>query len=210
MLLLTLLAHPDDAELWAGGTLCKHRRRGDEVVCLTFFEHTPGRMAECRQAATLLGLDEPRFLGTAAYTMPRIDLVLEELDGQVPDVVITHWHQDTHLEHRLCSEMSLALVHHWKRYNKKTPLLLMCSTYFMRGQTSFDPDIIVDIDEVAAVKERAVRAYASQKVEHLLGDVDAQAALLGARISCRRAEGFMEYPLFGRTRTRTRAFLDFA
>ncbi|MFA6312037.1 MAG: PIG-L deacetylase family protein [Sterolibacterium sp.] len=210
MLILTLLAHPDDAELWAGGTLCKHGRRGDDIICLTFFEHMPQRMAECRHAASELGLGEPRFLGTPAYTMPSTDAVLTELDGRVPDVVVTHWHKDTHLEHRLCCELSLALTHHWKRHVKKTPLLLMCSTYFMRGLASFDPDVIIDIDEVVAVKEKAVRAYASQKVEHLLGDVDAQAALLGARIGCRRAEGFIEYPLFGHTRTRERPHLDLA
>lgn len=210
MLILTLLAHPDDAELWAGGTLCKHKRRGDDVICMTFFEHSKRRIAECRNAALELGLSEPRFLTTPAYTMPTTDIVLTELGGRVPDVVLTHWHQDSHQEHRLCCELSLTLTHHWKRYVKKTPLLLMCSTYFMRGLESFDPDVIVDIDEMAEAKEKAVHAYASQKVVQLLSDVDAQAALLGARIGCRRAEGFIEYPLFGRTRMRARSYLDFA
>ena len=32
MRLTAILAHPEDAEIWAGGTICKHVARGDEAL----------------------------------------------------------------------------------------------------------------------------------------------------------------------------------
>jgi LmbE family N-acetylglucosaminyl deacetylase len=32
MRLTAILAHPEDTEIWAGGTICKHVARGDEAL----------------------------------------------------------------------------------------------------------------------------------------------------------------------------------
>ena len=34
MRLTAIMAHPDDAEIWAGGTICKHVERGDEALII--------------------------------------------------------------------------------------------------------------------------------------------------------------------------------
>lgn len=43
--LLAVMAHPDDPELWAGGTLALHARDG-ATVTLAVTEHEAARMAE--------------------------------------------------------------------------------------------------------------------------------------------------------------------
>ena len=51
---LAVMAHPDDAELWAGGTLALHAR--DAAVTLAVTEHEPARMAEAAAGAAILGV----------------------------------------------------------------------------------------------------------------------------------------------------------
>ena len=40
MRLTAIMAHPEEAEIWAGGTICKHAARGDEalIVCMAATE----------------------------------------------------------------------------------------------------------------------------------------------------------------------------
>ena len=35
MRLTAIMAHPDDAEIWSGGTICKHVERGDEALIIS-------------------------------------------------------------------------------------------------------------------------------------------------------------------------------
>src|SRR5919108_2197884 len=63
MKLLAMLAHPDDAEIWAGGTLFKHTQRGDQalIVYMAATEDSV-RGEEGKRGAAILGA-EVAFVG---------------------------------------------------------------------------------------------------------------------------------------------------
>lgn len=51
---LAAFAHPDDAELWAGGTLALHARHAPVHVAVPL--HSPVRDAEAQAGAAILGV----------------------------------------------------------------------------------------------------------------------------------------------------------
>ena len=50
---LAVMAHPDDPELWAGGTLALHAHHAPVTLAIT--EHEAARMAEAAAGAAILG-----------------------------------------------------------------------------------------------------------------------------------------------------------
>ena len=78
--LVTMLAHPDDAEILAGGTLYHHRQRGDSVaICsLTYTRDSP-RGQEAAEGARRLGADFVCFgltdMAVARYTPEAVERV---------------------------------------------------------------------------------------------------------------------------------------
>ena len=70
------MKHPDDPELWAGGTLALHAR--DAPVTLAVSEHEAARMAEAAAGALILGV-------RLRPLPPR----MRRLDGHRPPVAVT-------------------------------------------------------------------------------------------------------------------------
>ena len=95
MRLMAIMAHPDDAEIWAGGTICKHVERGDEafVVYMAATEDSV-RGEEAKRGAAIMGA-QVAFIGLMdgqVRDLPeageRVSAILNEF---APDIVITHW-----------------------------------------------------------------------------------------------------------------------
>jgi N-acetylglucosamine malate deacetylase 1 len=200
-------AHPDDLELWAGGTVLHHLKLADRVTSLVFYECPERRLAEMEAARMHLPVEDFVYI-TPAFTPIAPDAWAMLLDD-VPDVVLTHWNRDAHKEHRLVFEHARHFCQLAKRRCRKTPVLLMSSTYYLRGESeTFEPGIIIDITAVAASKADAIRCHESQHPEQLLADVLSQNRIFGGRTGVEYAEGFKEYPLFGFTRTVLRSSLS--
>jgi N-acetylglucosamine malate deacetylase 1 len=203
MHIATFFAHPDDLDLWAGGALLRHLDRGDMVSSMLFYECNDERLAELGNARRHIRLEDA-IRCTAAYTAIADDRV-DGWSGKVPEVVLTHWNEDAHVEHRLVFEFALRFCHLAKRRLKATPVLLMTSTYYLRGERqAFDPDIVIDITATMERKRAAIGCYTSQHPDQLLADIESQNRLFGRRIGVDFAEGFIEYPLFGLTRSAAR------
>jgi len=206
MNIAVFFAHPDDAEIWAGGTLKKHVDLGDKVTSYMFHELNDIRIAESKQALSILGI-RGEYHNTQPYQQPNFENLLKCIEV-MPDVVITHWEKDTHIEHQLVFRLSLMLAHFAKRYHKKTPCLLMTSTYGGQGiDTLFSPTIIVDITNEIQSKREAILCHVSQRPENILNDIESQNRILGSQVKTQFAEGFIEYPLFGFKRTALRSNL---
>jgi len=205
--ILCVFAHPDDLELWAGGTMLLHADSGDAITSVVFYELNAQRVPELKASYAKTSFDF-RALPTLPYAPIATDTTGSLLETS-PDVVLTHWSHDAHLEHRLAFDYAVRLCHEAKRYQKRTPVLLMTTTYFGRGLDgrSFDPSIIVDISGTMIRKRASIAEHVSQHPEKLLADLESQNRLLGARIGTDYAEGFEEYPLFGMQRTARRASL---
>lgn len=201
-----IFAHPDDLELWAGGTAFLHMAAGDRLTLILFYELHQHRIAELRTSWDGMPIDI-RHVPTEPYA-PINDAATSDLLNDVPAIVLTHWQHDSHIEHKLAFEYALRFCHAAKRYRKQTPLLLMTSTYAAHGDTgSFDPEILIDITGTIDRKRRAIQCHSSQHPNRLLADVESQNRIFGARIGVDLAEGFIEYPLFGLRRSATRASL---
>jgi len=200
MRIITLLAHPDDAEIWTGGTLIKHTDRGDEVVVCTFADSD-----SCRVSEALAG---GKVLGTTVQVLDKALLLsLEQARGKVeqlvqeflPDVVITHWEQDTHPEHRFVQDIVMRVIVSLKITTSYPKVLLACDTYNSIGMSGpFHPTIFVDVSEVWERKINAIRGHQSQPI-HLWEDMAlCLGRLHGNRCGCTYAEAYSQIPILGR------------
>jgi LmbE family N-acetylglucosaminyl deacetylase/ActR/RegA family two-component response regulator len=105
---LAVGAHPDDVEIGCGGTLCKSRAEGAEVVILTLSSGAAGgnteqRIAEAQRAAIEIGAT--LRIGNLPDTMisegpTTINLIHEVIKSFDVTHVYTHSHNDAHQDHR--------------------------------------------------------------------------------------------------------------
>ncbi len=173
--ILAFGAHPDDVELFAGGTLAKMAALGYStgVIDMTRGEFgTRGspsqRRREARKAAEALGLTVRETLGLSdgnVQVTPESRLkVIRMLRKYRPVVVLTHYWDDRHPDHINTSRLVAEAVHHsglgklntgQERYR---PQILL---YFKLPATLM-PSFIVDVSDYVEQRNAAIAAYASQ------------------------------------------------
>ena len=118
MKILAIGAHPDDIEIGCGGTLLYFQKYHNATVSMLLLtrgeagtEGAVDREAEQSAACQILGIDR-RFC--ADLTDTAIDLqdaikCIEDVVGDVdPDVVFTHYGEDTHQDHRVVSDATIS------------------------------------------------------------------------------------------------------
>lgn len=181
MKLLAIVAHPDDAGIFCGGTLAKHAARGDEVhvAHMTRGEYGgPGsateadvaatRESEATAAAQALGV-ETSFLGfedgRIEYSLENRLALVDVIRAHDPDLVLTHFNEDMHPDHRTTSRLVSDAY-----YMVSLPLAETdhepCDPdnvhYFGKPTSSFDPEVFVDVSGFYEQKREAIRAHESQ------------------------------------------------
>lgn len=222
MHLAAIVAHPDDAEIFCGGTLAKHADRGDKVtvVYMTRGEYGGGsdtteaevaatREQEANIAAETLGV-ETAFLdykdGRVTYSLENRLQIVETLREHRPDIVLTHFRDDMHPDHRTTSRLVTDAY-----YMSSLPLVETANEpwepqniyYVGKPTSSFDPDVYVDISEYQSKKEDAILDHESQvewlqehggidaEFDDLIEGVRAQSRTLGRTRGVEFAEGFV-------------------
>lgn len=113
---LAIGAHPDDIEFGVGGTLLKHKSKGDKVIylCMTNTESYDGvtkkllrtkeeNRQEVLDAAEVLGCDEVEFLSFTDLRVPfsfdsvsAVETIVKKYDI---DTIYTHWAGDANQDH---------------------------------------------------------------------------------------------------------------
>jgi LmbE family N-acetylglucosaminyl deacetylase len=187
-----VVAHPDDAELWAGGTILNHLDAGDTIQLWYLCCTGDLRREEARRAAALLA-SEARFpIGSAR--------LLQDLVDFRPDALITHWERDSHVDHH----RTFAVI--WKLLPRLTiefnvwPRVYSCDTYNSLGReptATFEPTDIIDISDVWDRKLQLLAVYQSQPIDHFSAMAERQGKLHGARTGVRFAEAFRQIPVLG-------------
>ncbi|MFY1614692.1 PIG-L deacetylase family protein [Micromonospora sp. WMMD736] len=193
-ILLTLMAHPDDAELWAGGTIARQVRHGGTAV-IAVPHHDAVRDAEATVGARLLGAD--------LYLMDQLSVstVANVLREVRPDVLITHPTNDIHPEHRRCAEAVLSALPDVVITTGHPTRVYHCDGYNNLDQHGrpIDLPIIVDVGDQWPTKLDALRSHTSQPIlDHFGPMAEALGKLHGRRINAAYAEAFRAVPILGR------------
>ena len=161
MKVLAIGAHPDDLEIGCGGTLIRHSGSGDEVYLLVVTDGSMGgepdtRGREQRDAAKVLGAKETFFCGYAdtrfECNRDSIMKLEQHIDEVRPDVVYTHWSDDTHQDHRHIAQAVVPAA-------RSVPNLLFFESLSSR---QFHPTVFVNIGDVINQKLASLEAHASQ------------------------------------------------
>ncbi len=182
-------AHPDDCELFGGGTAALFSRMGHRVKFISMTDGSAGhhqltgtelverRSLETIAAADILGISYEILGNPDGQLMPTLEnrhLMIQRIREWEADVVISHRPNDYHPDHRYTSQIVqdaayMVMVPHVVRQAApltKNPLFLYFRDRFQKP-TPFSPDIAVAIDEVYEQKMQALHAHGSQFYEWL-------------------------------------------
>ncbi|MFJ8819776.1 PIG-L deacetylase family protein [Amycolatopsis thermoflava] len=189
---LTVMAHPDDAELWAGGTLALCVAAGADVT-IAVPRHPEPRASEAAAGAAALGAGLHQINQATAGT------VRELLLDTGPEVVLTHPVRDVHPDHRRIAEAVLEALPEVVIATGHPRRVYTTDTY---NSLTLDGPVpahtTVDITTTWVTKQRALAAHASQPItEHFGPMAEILARLWGARIGVDHAENFVPLPVLG-------------
>jgi bacillithiol biosynthesis deacetylase BshB1 len=173
--ILAFGAHPDDVELYVGGTLAKMaaRRYATGIVDMTRGElgsrgTAAQRAREAKEAAHILGVKVRENLGLPdgeinVDSKSRLK-VIRVLRKYRPLLVLSHYWDDRHPDHISTSRLVADAAHHsglakidtgQERFRPKAVLYFKLPPQVL-------PDFVVDVSEVAEQRLKAIQAYRSQ------------------------------------------------
>lgn len=188
---LFITAHCDDAELWAGGTICKYINKGWSVnVAITFFDEI--RKKESIRSAGLIGY-EIFFYDSGGQS---INQWIKELIGMCkPEVIFTHQENDLHYRHsQVFHETLIALTKTKEKFPKRW---YMYDTYFLSRIPSDFP-ILIDISKFFINKISSLKYHRSQNPDTLIKMATSINSLHGQKIRTKYAEAFYPFSLLGK------------
>ncbi len=173
--LLAFGAHPDDVELFVGGTLAKMAKLGYTTGVVDMSRGELGsrgtqaiRAQEAKKAARILGLRVRENLGLPdgdirATTAARLKVIRMLRKYRPPLVLVHHW-DDKHPDHCNTSRLVTEAAHHAGLAKIKTgqerfrPTALL---YFKLPAGTF-PSFVIDVSDFATQRLSAIQAYGSQ------------------------------------------------
>jgi len=204
---MAVMAHPDDAEIWCGGTLMLHAGRGEDVrICILSYTDESERGLEARQGAAVMGCPL-ELLGMEDVgirdTVESASRLWQSVESFRPDTIITHWIDDMHPDHEatfrlLRRSLLLGYLRKWKDDQQALPRIFSCDDIGSIGlHGAFKPNSYVDVDCFWDRKIAAIRAHQSQPLKYYLDLIDKQCMAHGHASGGKRAEAFLYVPFFG-------------
>lgn len=217
--LVVIGAHIGDAEVTAGGVVCKYTRAGHRA---TFLHLTPGekgnpkmnhleykqqRLAETRRSAAKMGADVMVFDYADGELPVNNEVKLKICDAVrqlKPDIVITHWHGSFHRDHRNCHINAMEGVF-WAALPgiaRELPAHCVNALYYAENWEDpygYKPDFWIDISDVYDQWREALREHALFRGEVASFDYlqyyDGLTAMRGAEVGYKRAQTFALPPI---------------
>jgi LmbE family N-acetylglucosaminyl deacetylase len=188
---VAVMAHPDDAELWAGGTLALHAQTSKVTILVATSDEV--RKVEALSGASVLGA-EVKIV--TYHTLQDCACVLSSLR---PEVVVTHRMDDVHSDHRDVAELVLRALPEVVIATGFPRRVYTCDTYeslTLHGKV--EGRVIVDVTSTFDQKLEALSTHRSQPLKHFMGMARRLGELWGARCGCQWAEAFDPVPILGR------------
>lgn len=190
-----VLAHPDDAEIWAGGTLLNHNEHDDEILIYYAYPESEIRMHEARKITNYINATI-HLNNSIRYKNELLQLLLEFN----PTIIITHWIHDGHFQHREVANTIHDMLYELRGIHKVKFSLYACSTYNNQGMSLNDvfiPTTCIDITDRWMKKAQMILEHESQPTVKIMDMVKCQNELFGQRIGEQYAEGFIQVPVLG-------------
>ncbi|WP_017259123.1 bacillithiol biosynthesis deacetylase BshB1 [Pedobacter arcticus] len=178
--LLFIVAHPDDVELGAAGTILKHKKEGKSVGIIDLTRGELGtrgtpetRKQEASDASKILGLDVRENLGIRDGFFKNDGehqlKVIAAIRKYQPEIIITNAYHDRHPDHgRACDLVNdscflaglrkVETQENGETQKPHRPRLLL----HLIQDTYIKPDIVIDVSEFMDQKLEAIRAYKTQ------------------------------------------------
>lgn len=174
---LAVMAHPDDAEIFCGGALIKSSEAGERTGVLDLTAGEAGsqgtvetRAREASDAAATMGLADRRCAGLAdsglVNDQPSRVAVATMLRALRPRVVVTHWTEGRHPDHRAAARLArdASFLAGLKKFPAAgaphRPDKLVYALAFREEPVK--PTFVVDITAQMERKLEALSAYGSQ------------------------------------------------
>lgn len=183
MIVLAMVAHPDDEVLGAGGTLAKHAKSGD-TVCIAYLSTGVGarlnikqevqhRMGMARKAADILGASiwlNDFFPDNQMDSVPLLSIV-RVVEGYIdkikPNVIYTHHGGDLNIDHRICQQAVLTACRPMQGSSVKAIYAMeVASSTEWAAPSTFHPNRFVDISSTVELKQKAMHAYGEEMREY--------------------------------------------
>lgn len=192
---LIIAPHPDDAEIFMGGTIAYLKSSGFNV---TILDLTKGelssrgtleqRIIEKNNASEILNIDQRICAnlpdGAVDPNPDQILALVTILREQKPDLVFAPYLENRHPDHLHAHHLvreSLFMAN-LKKYtdSKCLPPHSVNSIFWYMARTEFKPSFLVDISAFKEIKESAINAYGSQVKP---GDATTHGTLVGSALS---------------------------
>jgi LmbE family N-acetylglucosaminyl deacetylase len=204
---MAVMAHPDDAEIWCGGTLIMHAAKGDDVrICTLSYAEDSQRGLEAKESAKQMGCSV-EFIGLKDInirdTEEAVIRLWKSMETFQPDTIITHWYDDMHPDHEATFRiLRRALLHQFLAASKEdsqiSTRIFCCDSLSSVGlHGPFKPDRYVDVTDIWDRKISAINFHQSQPLSLFLERIDMQCLAHGKESGVKRAEGFFYLPIFG-------------
>lgn len=216
---LFIVAHPDDETLMAGGTIGELQLEGYTISVCTVASGAGARSTGSGAGVIANKQSEVfKFLGIASNhvhnldypdslltTVPHLDLVrsLEEVIlCEKPNLIITHYPQDNHADHRIVSSCTLEAFRIFQRPNGETPCdelwygeVLSSTDWNLEKQ--FNPNVFIHIGQEGIERKlkalnmfhKVVRSFPHPRSEEVIKGL---AAIRGAQAGLQYAEAFQQ------------------
>jgi len=168
-------AHPDDIELFCGGTLIKLGSQGHKIGVISLTRGELGtrgsaeiRSQEFQEGATLLKLSTHKILdipdGDVAVNWENKLKIIREIRTYQPAVVFAPYWKDRHPDHENTSNLvrEAAFLSGLKKIETDQQAHRPYKVIYYPCWFEFRPSFVVDITECHHQKIKAIQAYRSQ------------------------------------------------
>lgn len=229
LIVMGIAAHPDDLELFCGGTLAKYASEDAKIyMCYVtngdkgHFQIPPKELGEIRKGEALASAEiigaKALFLnlpdGEIEINLKNRAIFIDVIRQCNPDIIITHPIKDYHADHEAVNRLVIDAnfftgVPHLK--TKNSPIEKRSQIYFMDtyAGVGFQPEEYVDIGQYIHQKTEMLKAHRSQVVwlkEHdhvnILELMDVCGRYRGYQCGVAYAEGFKAYRRFSQIGTK--------
>ena len=206
--ILVVATHPDDETLGCGGTILKHKARGDEIywlICTQLANPSHKRSSEVDKVASSYSFDKVFKLGlittavdqyNSAHLINEISKIFLEIE---PNVIYLPHKSDIHSDHRIIFNAAFSCTKSF-RYPSIEQIYMMetlSETEYSTNLQSdcFSPNVFVDISDFMQKKLEIIKIYSSEIADppfpRSIKNLEALATFRGSTAGCRFAESFM-------------------